>query len=161
MLDAGCSMLDTRCRMLDAGCSMLDAGCSMLDTRCWMLDAGYSILDERQRSDHADLQLSSIQHRVSSIDFGIGQSPSKNHVYRLFTHLDNSKFALIIYQIIQVRGFAPIGMMEYWKNGFCNTAMACKLSAEGGTTIKLTMDHILLKPTIPWPRPILRSVRFN
>jgi hypothetical protein len=40
-------------------------------------------------------------------------------------------------------------MMEYWENGFCNTAMAGKLSAEGGTTIKLTMDHILLKPTIP------------
>jgi hypothetical protein len=34
-----------------------------------ILDAGCSILDERQRSDHADLQLSSIQHRVSSIEY--------------------------------------------------------------------------------------------
>jgi hypothetical protein len=45
----------------------------------------------------------------------------------------------------QVRGFAPIGMMECWNNGIMDSG----LMVEFVLTIKLKMDDILLKTNLP------------
>jgi hypothetical protein len=55
---------------------------------------------------------------------------------------------------IQVRGFAPIGMLEEWVLRYCNMGKMAKLIF----TKKLKIDNILSKPniasfhysTIPW-----------